>query len=130
MNVIFCSAAIIRNKKNQILIMSRKKKESFRDCWEFPGGKLNNYETYLEALVRELKEELSIKINIKELVDHSFFKHKYRDFLLMMYVFEIKKWSGKICNNESAKLEWVSARELKRKKLLPANIKVVDHFLK
>ena len=110
--------------------MSRKKKESFRDCWEFPGGKLNNYETYLEALVRELKEELSIKINIKELVDHSFFKHKYRDFLLMMYVFEIKKWSGKICNNEGVKLEWVSVRELRRKKLLPANIKVVDHFLK
>ena len=64
MKVIFCSSAFIRNKKNQILIMSRKKKESFQDCWEFPGGKLNNCETYLEALVRELKEELSIKINI------------------------------------------------------------------
>ena len=117
-------------KKNQILIMSRNKKESFRDCWEFPGGKLNNYETYLEALVRELKEELNIKINIKELVNYSFFKHQYRAFLLMMYVFEIKKWSGKICNNESVKLEWVSVRELRRKKLLPANIKVVDYFLK
>ena len=130
MNVIFCSSAIIRNKKNQILIMSRKKKQSFRDCWEFPGGKLNNYETYLEALVRELKEELNIKINIKELVNYGFFKHQYRAFLLMMYVFEIKKWSGKICNNEGVKLEWVSVRELRRKKLLPANIKVVDYFLK
>ena len=130
MNVIFCSSAIIRNKKNQILIMSRKKKESFRDCWEFPGGKLNNSETYLEALVRELKEELNIKINIQELVNYSFFRHRYRSFLLMMYVFEVKNWSGKICNNESEKLEWVSFEELRRKKLLPANIKVVDYFLK
>ena len=130
MNVIFCSSAIIRNKKNQILILSRKKKESFRDCWEFPGGKLNNGETYLEALVRELKEELNIKINIKEVVNYSFFKHQYRAFLLMMYVFEIKKWSGKVCNNENEKIEWVSISELRGKKLLPANIKVVDYFLK
>ena len=130
MNVIFCSSALIRNKKNQILILSRKKKESFRDCWEFPGGKLNNGETYLEALVRELKEELNIKINIKEVVNYSFFKHQYRAFLLMMYVFEIKKWSGKVCNNENEKIEWVSISELRGKKLLPANIKVVDYFLK
>ena len=130
MNVIFCSSAIIRNKNNQILIMSRKKKESFRDCWEFPGGKLNNSETYLEALVRELKEELNIKINIKELVNYSFFRHRYRSFVLMMYVFEVKNWSGKICNNENEKLEWVSIRGLRRKKLLPANIKVIDYFLK
>ena len=130
MNVIFCSSAIIRNKNNQILIMSRKKKESFRDCWEFPGGKLNNGETYLEALVRELKEELNIKINIQELVNYSFFKHQYRAFLLMMYVFEVKKWSGKICNNENEKIEWVSISELRGKKLLPANITVVDYFLK
>ncbi len=130
MNVIFCSSAIIRNKNNQILIMSREKKESFRDCWEFPGGKLNNGETYLEALVRELKEELNIKINIQELANYSFFRHRYRSFLLMMYVFEVKNWSGKICNNENEKLEWVSIRGLRRKKLLPANIKVIDYFLK
>ena len=130
MKVIFCSSAFIRNKKNQILIMSRKKKESYRDCWEFPGGKLNNYETYLQALARELKEELNININIKELVNYSFFKHQYKSFLLMMYVFEVKKWSGKICNNDSEKIEWVSKVELRKKKLLPANTKVVDYFLK
>ena len=73
---------------------------------------------------------LNIKINIKELVKYSFFKHQYRSFLLMMYVFEVKNWSGKICNNESEKLEWVSIKELRKKKLLPANIKVVDYFLK
>ena len=48
----------------------------------------------------------------------------------MMYVFEVKKWSGKICNNESEKIEWVSKVELRKKKLLPANTKVVDYFLK
>ena len=110
--------------------MSRKKKESFRDCWEFPGGKINNGETYLDALVRELKEELNIKINIKELVNYRFFKHQYRAFLLMMYVFDVKKWSGKMYNNENEKIEWVSISELRGKKLLPANIKVIDYFLK
>ena len=48
----------------------------------------------------------------------------------MMYVFEVKKWSGEICNNENEKFEWVFTGELRRKKLLPANIKVIDYFLK
>ena len=32
MNLVFCSSAVIRNKKDQILIMSRKNKKTFRNC--------------------------------------------------------------------------------------------------
>ena len=130
MNVVFCSSAVIRNKKDQILIMSRKNKKTFRNCWEFPGGKLSNFEDYFEALIRELKEELGIDIAKNKLKNHIFTRHQYRAFLLMMYTFEVKHWSGQIENKDNETLRWVSINEIKKIKLLPANTKVINYFLK
>ena len=130
MKVVFCSSAIIKNKNGEILLMSRKQKDSFTNCWEFPGGKLKNNENFAVALFRELKEELNIKIDINKLSNYEFFKHQYRSFLLMMYVFEVTEWTGKIKSKEGELLRWVSAKELKKAKLLPANTKVVNYFLK
>jgi 8-oxo-dGTP diphosphatase len=130
MKVVFCSSAIIKNKNGEILLMSRKQKESFVSFWEFPGGKLKNNENFTFALFRELKEELNIKIDISKLSNHKFFKHQYRSFLLMMYVFEVTEWTGKIISKEGELLRWVSAKDLKKAKLLPANTKVVNYFLK
>ena len=130
MKVVFCSSAIIKNKNGEILLMSRKQKDSFINSWEFPGGKLKNNENFVKALLRELKEELNIKIDISKLSNYEFFKHQYRSFLLMMYVFEVTEWTGKIISKEGELLRWVSAKELKKAKLLPANTKVVNYFLK
>ena len=130
MKVVFCSSAIIKNKNGEILLMSRKQKDSFINSWEFPGGKLKNNENFVVALFRELKEELNIKIDINKLSNYKFFKHQYRSFLLMMYVFEVTEWTGKIISKEGELLRWVSAKELKKAKLLPANTKVVNYFLK
>ena len=130
MKVVFCSSAIIKNKNGEILLMSRKQKDSFINSWEFPGGKLKNYENYTVALFRELKEELNIKIDINKLSNYEFFKHQYRSFLLMMYVFEVTEWTGKIISKEGELLKWVSVKDLKKAKLLPANTKVINYFLK
>ena len=130
MNLVFCSSAVLRNKKNQILIMSRKNKKTFRNCWEFPGGKLSNFEDYFEALIRELKEELGIDIAKNKLKNYIFTRHQYKSFLLMMYTFEVKHWSGQIKNKDNETLRWVSIKEIKKIKLLPANTKVINYFLK
>ena len=130
MKVVFCSSAIIKNKNGETLLMSRKQKKSFTSSWEFPGGKLKNNENFAFALFRELKEELNIKIDISKLSNYKFFKHQYRSFLLMMYVFEVTEWTGKITSKEGERLRWVSEKELKKAKLLPANTKVINYFLK
>ena len=130
MNLVFCSSAVIRNKKDQILIMSRKNKKTFRNCWEFPGGKLSNFEDYFDALIRELKEELGIDITKNKLKNYIFTRYQYRAFLLMMYTFEVKHWRGQIENKDNETLRWVSIKEIKKIKLLPANTKVINYFLK
>ena len=130
MKVVFCSSAILKNKNGEILLLSRKQKKSFANSWEFPGGKLKNNENFVVALFRELKEELNIKIDISKLSNYKFFKHQYRSFLLMMYVFEVTDWTGKIASKEGERLRWVSVKDLKKAKLLSANTKVINYFLK
>ena len=130
MKVIFCSSAIIKNKNGQILLMSRNNKDTFRNSWEFPGGKLKNSEGFTSALIREIREELNIIIDCRKLLSYEFFKHQYRSFLLMMYVFEVNEWKGKIVSTEGKRLKWVSNKNIKKEKLLPANIKVINYFLK
>ena len=55
MKVVFCSSAIIKNKNGEILLMSRKQKDSFINSWEFPGGKLKNNEI-LTIVIQKLEK--------------------------------------------------------------------------
>lgn len=54
------AAGILLNARQQVLIAERPVGKSYAGYWEFPGGKIEANESALEALVRELKEELGI----------------------------------------------------------------------
>ena len=60
-------AAIIIHE-NKIFATQRGYGE-FKDGWEFPGGKIEPGETPQEALVREIKEELDIEIEVKDFLE-------------------------------------------------------------
>lgn len=53
-------AAIILNNKNEILLVNHKKNN--KSYWLFPGGGIEYGETFEQALKRELKEELNLKM--------------------------------------------------------------------
>ena len=66
-------AAVIK-KNNKYFIAQRNRNKHFAYHWEFPGGKVDNNETFEIALKREIKEELSINIKILDLISSQ--KHK------------------------------------------------------
>jgi len=53
-----CVAAIVQNRRNQILICERSDKAGY---WQFPQGGRQQWESLEEALERELEEEVSLK---------------------------------------------------------------------
>jgi len=55
------AAALISDRRGNFLVAKRTKGK-FSGMWEFPGGKIEQEETAEEAVVREIKEELDIRI--------------------------------------------------------------------
>lgn len=107
MNYIFVSICIIK-KKNKILITKRPPHKFFGEFWEFPGGKLEDTETFEEAAARELYEELGITINIKNLKSLEILNHSYdRKNFIIMNLFCLNKWTGKIRNKDTKNFLWV-----------------------
>ena len=95
---------IIKNTENQVLITRRKENSHLGGLLEFPGGKINVNETSIQALSRELKEELNINLlESSELIQIPF---EYPDRNVFLNVYYVNDYSGSIQANESQELEW------------------------
>ncbi|MBU0613934.1 NUDIX domain-containing protein [Patescibacteria group bacterium] len=55
--------AILRNENNEILILISSNPDKYGRAWDFPGGRMEDTESSFEALTREVKEEIGIKIH-------------------------------------------------------------------
>src|SRR5215831_13533902 len=62
-------------RDGKLLITLRHDDTHLGGLWEFPGGKREPNETFEECLVRELREELGIEVEVAELVES--LTHKY-----------------------------------------------------
>ena len=58
--------AIILNDNHEFLLCERGPNKEFSNLFEFPGGKVEENETHIEALKREIKEELLCDIDVSD----------------------------------------------------------------
>lgn len=77
-------AAIMRDGK-LFATQCASKKPEIPFQWEFPGGKIEDGETAQQAIFRELSEELSIKVEVKELI--TTVSYQYPHFHMTMQIF-------------------------------------------
>ena len=101
-------AAIIK-KDNQYLIVQRNRNKHLGLKWEFPGGKVHENETFEEALMREIKEELNIKINMHLKIAEEKYKDDKIDIVLHYYLCSHE--SGNMELNEHENFAWVEKKD-------------------
>ena len=115
-------AAIIIHE-NKIFATQRGYGE-FKDGWEFPGGKIEPGETPQEALVREIKEELDIEIEVKDFLETV--EYDYPEFHLSMDCFFCSIRSGELVLKEHEAAKWLTAEKLDSVDWLPADKGLIE----
>ena len=122
MKTIRVVAAVIRSK-DKIFATARGYGE-FKGQWEFPGGKIESGETPQEALVREIQEELDVKIEVGDLIDT--IEYDYSSFHLSMDCFWCNVTEGEITLKEAEDARWLSKDELYSVDWLPADMELTE----
>ncbi len=118
MKIIEVVAGVIFDK-NKVLATQRGYGK-YDGLWEFPGGKIEPNETHEEALIRELKEELTIDVEVGELM--TTIEYTYPDFELVMYCYKTNIISGEIHLQEHKALSWVEENNIMELDWLPADL--------
>jgi len=121
------TCAIVLNQ-GRVLVTQRSEKMRLPLKWEFPGGKIEPNETAEACISRELNEELNIEVEIVNKLRPCPFQYETMSINLIPFVVKMK--SGQILLREHKDFKWVEIHELTRFDWAPADLPVLEQFLK
>ena len=120
------AAVIFREGKVLCVQRPQNSKEYISSKWEFPGGKVEHGEDRIQALKREILEELQLEIqNIKFLTT---VEHTYPDFHLVMHAYTCDISSGEPVLTEHVDLKWLPVDKLDQLDWAAADIPIVKYL--
>lgn len=122
------AAGVLRDERGRVLVAERTGGGPFNGLWEFPGGKISPGETALQALKRELAEE----IGVTEAFADTFMKlrHEYPDRIVTIEFFLVERWHPEPKGLEGQQLQWSAIADLDALPLLPADQPVIEALCK
>ncbi len=116
------TTAIIQH--NGKVLIAQRVKDNF---WEFPGGKIDPGETPEACIIREIKEELNITIQIDQSL--GCLEGIYRNIEMQLYAFLVSWIQGEIVLNVHRDMKWVEYKELGQYSLVEEDRVVLNQFL-
>ena len=129
MNILLVVACALVDQDNRVLIAQRPPGKKLEGLWEFPGGKLDPGERPEDALIRELREELSIEVKAPCLAPLTFASHAYEDFHLLMPLYICRRWEGFVQPREGQAVKWVRPRDMRSWPMPPADEPLIPHLI-
>lgn len=117
------AAAVLVRPDGHFLLTSRPEGKPYSGYWEFPGGKIEKDESVLQALARELQEELGIQIEqaspwITQI-------YAYPHATVRLHFYRVFSWQGDPIGRENQQLSWQLPDNIVVSPLLPANQPII-----
>ena len=118
---------ILIDGAGRVLVTRRAPDAHQGGLWEFPGGKVEADETLLEALTRELREELGVSVEAAEAL--MVLEHDYGDKQVRLDVHRVTRWSGEPRGLEGQPLAWQRPAQLRYWTFPAANRPILERLL-
>ena len=116
------AVAAVMEKDGRILIQKRPAGGLLADLWEFPGGKVERGESFVQAVRREIREELGVEIEgVRRLTT---VQHAYTRFLVTLHVYTCKIRDPNF--KMGPRRRWVTLSSIRKYPLPSGSVKIVD----
>ena len=125
---IVVGAAVVANRKGEVLIAQRRDQDMLGGLWEFPGGKQETGETIQQCIVRELREELGINIEVDGFLVTV--KHAYSHFTMDLHAYHARIKTGRPRALHCQDWRWVEIAGLRRFAYSRADLYIIDELEK
>ncbi|WP_116368606.1 8-oxo-dGTP diphosphatase MutT [Parahaliea mediterranea] len=118
------AVGVILDAQQRILLTRRAARAHQGGLWEFPGGKVEAGEHVLQALDRELQEELAISVaQSAPLIE---VRHDYGDKAVLLDVHLVRRFHGEPRGLEGQPMAWVAVGDLPQYDFPAANVPIVE----
>ncbi len=94
--------------QKQVLLLYRASTGFGNNMYSLAGGKLNKGESPQQAVIREVQEELAIKVNPKDVVFRTLLYFEGATRTCIALLFSMEKWEGAPINNEPSKHDHIA----------------------
>ena len=119
------AVAVIVDEQQRILITRRPLHAPHGGgMWEFPGGKLEQNETPIAALIREIKEEVDLDVHDCDFLGE--INHTYPHHSVELHVYRVHSFHGEAVAQEmQIDLRWVEIDCLQDFEFPEANVEII-----
>ncbi len=123
--IVLVAACALIDVDGRVLIGKRPAGKALAGLWEFPGGKVEPGESPEACLIRELDEELGIRVAQACLAPFVFASHAYESMHLLMPLYLCRRWEGFVSAREHEALAWVKPEKMGDYPMPPADAPLV-----
>lgn len=117
------AVGVLRNAAGEVLITQRDLLRHQGGRWEFPGGKVEPGESVSAALIRELDEELGIRVTHTQPLIR--IPHQYPEYHVTLAVSEVTAWQGQPQGREGQPMQWSRVSALDSANFPAANAAII-----
>lgn len=117
---------------NLFLLVKRHPKTTQGDKWCLPGGKLELGETFKEGVIREVYEEVGLKLIPSSTIEHGklYIQRHDSEFIMHLFSFSYDTLPEVVLNlNEHTEAKWATYEEAQKMPLIIGGLKTLDHII-